>query len=381
MMRMSKIEGFKGKIKKEPEDFRVEEITKSGRVLQAGIHVKASDLDVTEDPNGKFTIFVMEKTNWNTLQALKVIAKKAGRGIKSVGFAGTKDKVSVSTQLCSIFGAKGERLLGIHVKDIRINGAWQSSEGVRMGDLLGNRFTIKISDTDAAEERINSIAQSLNGMFPNFFGEQRFGSRSNNVEIGMHIMKGEFEEAAMQFLTDTKNERNLDSIEARERLSNEKDFPSALEYFPKYLKYERSMVEYLSKYPTDYANALRRLPRAISLMFVHSVEAQIFNKEVESRIGAFNERQGGDTFCPEGALGFPDLSKEGPEGKFILGNIVGYESNAINDTEKRIMEELGISKDDFRIERMPELNCKGSKRVLFAPYSDFSYKVDDNDAL
>ena len=66
---------------------------------------------------------------------------------------------------------------------------------------------------------------------------------------------------------------------------------------------------------------------------------------------------------------------------FILGNIVGYESNAINDTEKRIMEELGISKDDFRIERMPELNCKGSKRVLFAPYSDFSYKVDDNDAL
>ena len=381
MMRMSPIEEFRGKIKQDPEDFRVEEIVKSGRVLQVGSHVEASDLDMTEDPDGKFTIFIMEKTNWNTLQALKVIAKRTGRGIKSVGFAGTKDKVSVSTQLCSIFGARKERIVGIHIKDIRINGAWQSSEGIRMGGLIGNRFTIKISDTDATKERIDSIAESLNGIFPNFFGGQRFGFRSNNVWIGMHIMKGEFEAAAMQFLTDTNNERNLDSIEARERLAEERDFPSALEYFPKYLKYERSVLEYLSRYPTDYANALRRLPRAIALMFVHSVEAQIFNKEVENRIGDPGGRQGEDTFCPADSFGFPDLSKEGSEGRFILGNIVGYESSAISETEKKIMEELGISKDDFKIERMPELNCKGSKRVLFTPYNDFSCNVGNNAAV
>ena len=135
-----------------------------------------------------------------------------------------------------------------------------------------------------SEGSISSTVSELGGIFPNYYGEQRFGYRKTNFNIGLSMLKGDFKAAALNFLTSTQNETMDDAREARKRLSDELDFGAALDYFPKYLKYERSMLEYLSKYPTNYANAIRKLPRSLSLMFIHSVEAQIFNWELDERI-------------------------------------------------------------------------------------------------
>ncbi len=389
MLRMASSNAVAGKIKENPDDFVVEEIAKNGTILKVNQKVAAESLGMQSSPAGKFTVFVMQKRDWNTIQALKTLAKKAGRGMRSVAFAGTKDRASVSTQLCSIFGASAERVSMLHAKDITINGAWQSDVGIEMGDLLGNRFTITVRETDATEEGIRKITEELDGICPNYFGGQRFGFRSNNVSVGLSIINGNFEQAAIDFLTNTSNERNLDSIEARERLAKERDFKAAMDYFPGYLKYEKSVIEYLSRYPTDYANAIRRLPRQLSLMFVHSVESQIFNKEVESRAASTrNEAQPDDIFCTANPFGFPDMStikstKDAtPEGRhFLVGNIIGYESKEINENEKLIMEELGITKEMFKIGRMPELGCRGDYRALFAPFVDFSSKIEDKNAV
>ena len=387
MIRLSASEGFNGRIKQSPEDFIVEEITRNGFVLAKDAKVGNSDLSMDESASGKFAVFVMQKRDWNTIQALKVLAKKAGRGIKSISFAGTKDRASVSTQLCSIFGAQSARIAAMHVKDISINGAWQSNMGVEMGELLGNRFNVTIRDSDATEEKINEIAKELDGVFPNYFGEQRFGYRSNNADIGLAIMKGEFEKAAMSLLTETTNERNLDSIEARDRLAKEMDFAKALGYFPPYLKYERMLLEYLAEYPTDYANAIRKLPRQLSLMFVHSVEGLIFNKEIEARIGSFgDDPKAGELICDAGAHGFPDMASirnvsGRREGKtFLVGNIIGYDSERLNETENTILEQMSLTKEMFKIQSMPELSCKGNYRVLFAPFVGFSSSISGNSA-
>ena len=390
MIKMASGSAIAGKIKTNPEDFVVEEIAKNGTVIKLNQKMAAESLGLQPSPTGKFTVFVMQKRDWNTIQALKMLAKKAGRGIRSTAFAGTKDRASISTQLCSIFGASAERVSSLHVKDISINGAWQSDTGVEMGGLLGNRFTIMVRETNATIEEINKIAAELDGICPNYFGEQRFGFRSNNVSVGLSIIKGDFEQAAMDFLTNTSNERNLDSIEARERLGRERDFKAALEYFPRHLKYEMMAIEYLSRYPTDYANAIRRLPRQLTLMFVHSVESQIFNKEVELRVsGARNELQAGDLFCEADKFGFPDIKAVRSadagaaklEGRcFAIGNIIGYESGQPNENEKSIMEDMGITQEMFKIQSMPELGCKGNYRALFAPFVDFSCETGESKA-
>ncbi len=376
MLRLAKGKRAKGIIKSRPEDFRVEEITANGTVLEIGKHYSPEILGMNNEPEGKFSVFVMQKTNWNTSQALKTIARKFRRGVKSTCFAGTKDRTSVSTQLCSIFGVKPDELARMHVKDISINGAWAGSEKVKMGDLLGNRFGITVREP-SDYDRVGGIISELDGLFPNYFGDQRFGNRGINLDIGVDILKGDFKGAAMRFLTDTQNEINEDSKAAREKLVNELDFKEAMNYFPGYLKYERSMIEYLARFPDNYANAIRKLPRSLSLMFIHSVEAHIFNKELEERIANGQTKpKPGDVVCHEDAYGFPDLSKtEEFDGKkaFLVGNILGFDTKSVTELEQKTLDELGLTLESFKVQGLNELNSKGTSRSLFAPFKNISY--------
>ncbi len=382
-----------GKIKFSAEDFIVEEITNNGTVLEKDKifnempFIVADDTKVKKVEGNNFSLFIMQKKNWNTIQALTEIARKLGRSFKSVGFAGTKDRTSISTQLCTMFGTDPAKLLELRIKDIQINGAWQISKKIELGDLLGNRFDVKIRNVEISSSIKESLEnlRSLGNIFPNYFGEQRFGNRNNNYFIGIDILKGNFEAAAMKFLTDIQNESNQEAVEARTRLSNERDFDKALSYFPKYLKYERIMLHHLSKLPNDYAGALRKLPRSLSLIFMHSVDAFIFNEELEFYIKNMDMVKEIKFFCNVNSLGFPDLmnlssgsgiDKSKINSKvFAVASLVGYDST-LNDIEKEIISAQGLEQEMFKMKRMPELNCKGSYRILFSPFYNFNFNVD-----
>lgn len=361
-----------GRIKQTPDDFVVEEITRSGAAIEKDT-AYTPDMLGFEERQGKFSVFVMQKRDWNTSQALKAVSRAVGRGMKSMGFAGTKDRLAVSTQLCSAFGATPAQLEAVHIKDISINGAWGYDEKVAMGALLGNRFTLTVREA-SGQEHVPRALETLNGLFPNYFGEQRFGVRDNNVSIGIALLKGDFEKAAMTFLTDIGSERSEDAIAARKRLAEERDFKAALQYFPRYLKYERTVLEYLSRFPTNYANALRKLPRSLSLMFVHAVEGHIFNEELAARIASGDTApRDGDTVCYTDSHGFPDIDSAGSfdSGKgnaLLLGSIVGYDTEKLTELESELLDGMGIGTESFKMQGMKELNCKGATRVMFAPY-------------
>lgn len=375
-----------GQLKTKPEDFIVEEITKSGSILEINKKYSPAELGFEPSADGNISLFIMQKKGWNTLQALKELARKLRRGIKSTGFAGTKDRMSVSTQLCSIFGAAPEELANVHLKDVEINGAWKASEKMKLGDLLGNRFTVTARNVSDAGN-FDAIAGELDGTFPNYFGLQRFGIRDNNVEIGVSMMKGDFEAAVKNFLTNTNNEMNEEAVKARKRLGDEMDFNTALQYFPQYLKYERQVIEHLARFPGEYSNALRRLPRSLALMFVHSVEAYIFNKELEYRISSGETApKEGDMICYLNSYGFCDLStteryeeKNRSEKAFIAGNVIGYDTKNITEFEAKALEELDLKPESFKVKGMNELNSKGSPRLLFAPYKDLQYATNSDD--
>jgi len=378
----------RGSIKGSAEDFVVEEITENGTVLEAGRSFTAKELGFGVQPEGRFTAFVLQKRDWNTAQALKTVARRFSRGIKSTGFAGTKDRTSVSTQLCSIFGVTPEQVLSTRIKDISINGAWRSGSKVEMGALLGNRFTVTVRDINDIG-LLKGRAERLNGIFPNYFGEQRFGYRNNNVEIGVDMMRGDLESAAMRFLTDSTNEQNAGAVGARKRLLEERDFASALRYCPRFLKYESLVLEHLSRSPSDFGGALRMLPRSLTLMFLHSVDAYIFNRELDDRIssgGGSAAQRVGELACMADRHGFPDLStakilEKGDEERytFAVANVLGYES-AATEFEERTMKGMGITKEMFKVKSMPELNCRGNMRVLFAPFLNFSCTGAGKDA-
>lgn len=376
MLTLSDSKGTGGLVKAAAEDFVVKEITQKGHALKLNEMYTAEQLGEVEDKDGKFTTFVLQKTNWDTVNALIKISKLTGHGKKSIGYAGTKDKNSVSVQLAAIYGVDPDRIMGVRLKDISINGAWKSN-GIDMGTNIGNSFTVRIKRCDTTKPLEDTITQ-LDGRAPNYFDRQRFGIRMNNSAVGMLILKGDFEGAVKEFLTSTKFENNQEAIEARKRLKDNQDFNEALQYFPRYLKNERSIIEYMSRYD-NYANSLRKLPRGVLIMFIHSVQSLIFNAALEQRIKDDDLKS--LIYCGKNSYGFPDIESISKKGDFPLGNIIGYETKPelLHEYEKDIIDRLNLTTGEFKIKSMPELSMKGSVRTLMMPLKDLSHSIEGKD--
>ncbi|MGC8676276.1 MAG: tRNA pseudouridine(13) synthase TruD [Candidatus Micrarchaeia archaeon] len=377
MKYLSKSPGTKGTIKQSAEDFVVKEIIDTGIVLEPNRKYAPDELGKRENAESKFAVLVLQKKNWNTIQALIAIAKKLGRGKKSISYAGTKDRRAMTVQLASIYGANPEALMRVHIKDISINGAWLGDK-IELGSNIGNRFEIRIADC-ANPENAGKVLEELAGVMPNYFGEQRFGIRGNNASIGMHLLRNELKEAAMEFLTSTDGETDEEAVSARKELAESMDFAKALDAFPRYLAPERAMLAHLSKHQNDFAGALRVVPRGVLIMFVHAVQAKIFNEELDMRVanGDFDSA----LRCAENFYGFPDTDRIASEGKFPAASIVGYDSEAskLNDYEQKILDAMQIKAQDFNIRSMPELSMRGSFRPILVNFKNMAYGIDNND--
>ncbi|MEM3791362.1 MAG: tRNA pseudouridine(13) synthase TruD [Candidatus Micrarchaeaceae archaeon] len=365
----SEHQGIGGRYKEKPEDFIVKEILGNGVILELGKSYAKEDICDCKD--GKFCWIVFEKRAWSSSRALYEIAKRAGRGRRSISFAGSKDRNSISVQLGSIYGASPEKVLSQKIKDIRVYSAWLCDKPVELGSNIGNSFEAIVRNI----ERNEAPALSF---IPNFFDKQRFGNRLNNAKIGLMIMKGDLQGAVEEFLLSTENENSIAAIEARNRLKAEMDYKEANAYFPRFLKEERAVISWLSTHEKDYAGALRRLPRSLLIMFIHAVEAEIFNYSLRKRLKEkdFSSR----IKCGAGLYGFPDTEKPGMD--YPLSPLIGYNTKDeyIGPFEEEAMEKLQVSKEEFKIKRMPELGMKGSFRPLFVNVADFSCEFDEDSA-
>ncbi|MBI5635991.1 tRNA pseudouridine(13) synthase TruD [Candidatus Micrarchaeota archaeon] len=344
-----------------PSEFIVEEVTPSGALLEAGKQLdlgKAGDQGLEKD---FFSHFVLEKTNWNSSQAVKEIARRLRINAKRFNFAGTKDRSARTTQLVSAFAVKPEDLLKVRLKDVSINGAWKARGKIKLGELSGNRFTIILTNENMGKPVSRQLVEQnysrLNGLVPNFFGSQRFGSlRANSHVVGKFLLQKKFLDAAQNFLCATDEGEGSGGFEARTKLAGiwgqENCFKLALDFFPQHLKYERTVLGHLSQFPTDYIGALRKLPRVLQLMFVHAYQSFLFNQVLLKKIGESDFNEGEEA------------------------NLVGYES-APTALEEELLSADGLSKDDFLLKSLPELSSKGSRRKLFVKLNGFQILQDE----
>lgn len=377
-----------------PEEFIVEEICFDGNVLELDRHYGF----VGEvDPNGKFCWFILQKNKWNTMQALNNLASLLHVSPKRFNFAGTKDRNAITVQLCSGFAVKPENVISAKLKDVKVNGAWLASRKVKLGDLIGNRFSITINEENYGMkpevEKIREKAKKLNCLIPNYFGSQRFGSlRENSQIIGKLLLQGKNQEAVMELLMGIGVNEESGGKKARQRLRSEMDYSAALQYFPRHLKYERTIIAHLSKQPNDFLGAFRKLPRTLQLMFIHAFQSFIFNEVAKKRFeeGKLFTAMESDYYCLAGTKGFPELSEIrkvdsaekvnsliSERKAFIVGNLVGSDS-APTPLEEQILEREWVSRESFSLKSLPELSSKGSMRPLFIPMQEFSATEKEN---
>ncbi len=371
-------EGMGGEIKRSAEDFYVEEI--------AEINIDGGD----------YLIIRVKKKNWDTLKLAKVLSDKLRISQKRVGFAGTKDKRSISVQYFSIRGVKAEEVENLKIKDVEIEVLGYARKPIELGDLIGNSFCIRVyncKNSNLFEQTREELKQKGT---PNFFGLQRFGSiRFITHEVGKLILQRKYEEAFWVYVAKPFENEAEDVRKIREELWNTRDAKFGLRELPKHLRYERALLQKLREGKSE-REALLSLPKNLKMMFIHAYQSYIFNKLLSARIeefGNLKEIHEGDwayylTLKPKPT--FRDCSRVGvniERVKFLIEKrlaslalpLVGYETKleGWNLKAKEFLEEDELSLSDFKTE-YKEFSSKGSYRAADMVIEVSNIKFKDN---
>jgi len=387
--------GIGGRIRQFPEDFAVEEILADGS--KAGV----SPVEIQEPVGkGRYLICVLVKRDWDTLRAVKKIAKRLGISRKRIRIAGMKDAKALTAQHISLQNVAPKRVSEVKIKDITLRPLYFSDGRIFSQLILGNQFRISIraiSHTSSViERRVENVQSELSnlGGFPNFYGHQRFGTiRPITHLVGRFLTEGDLEKAAFSFLAQPSVHEHPESREAREQLRDNQDFVEAFRSFPRYLRYERLMLDHLAKQPKDFVGAFRKLPLKLRKLFIQAYQSFLFNKFLSQRIKRgipLNEAQIGDygvkldnhglpttEFMQVTAPSLRTAKKALNESRMhIAVPLIGFKQppsqGVQGEIERETLEIENANPQDFYVSFMPEVSASGELRTILAPTTDLS---------
>ncbi len=399
----TKTAGINGTIRESIEDFVVEEILVDGSKAQS----KASGSYVNRQTIGcstkktRYLLCTLAKRNWDTLVALKNIAKQLNIGMRQIQIAGIKDAKALTAQHITIENTSPEQIQKINIKDMEICPLGYLHNRLSSYYLYGNSFHIRIKAIDRSKtlimrrvtETVGEL-QAMSGML-NFFGHQRFGTtRPITHLVGESIIKEDMEKAAMLFLAKPSQYEHPSSRIAREELWKTRDFETALKTFPPQLHYERSMLRHLVEHSGDFHGAFRKLPFKLLEIFIQAYESYLFNRFLSARVKnglPVNRAEVGDyvVAVERSGLLMPSIHRSVDSatrmeinhamhaGKLRLAiPLIGFKQytskGAQGEIERKVLEEEDVSPKNFRLGAMPEISAAGRLRAAITPINDFS---------
>ncbi|KAL8200162.1 hypothetical protein R6Q57_011501 [Mikania cordata] len=267
---------------------------------------------------GKFLRFHLCKENKDTQEALGLIGKMLGIQPRSFGFSGTKDKRAVTTQQVTVFKQQANKLASLNKRliGIKVGDFSYVNEGLLLGQLHGNRFTITLRGVVAdSEDTVKAAADALGKKgFINYFGMQRFGTGSIPTHlIGAKLLRGEWK-VAVSMILDPRDESVIvffdirfwtqkDEIRRiREYYKESEDIDGTLRQLPRYMVAEKAILQCLKTSPGNYLQALKAVPRTLRMMYVHSYQSYLWNHAVSMRVQKYGADQvvlGDLVYCNE----------------------------------------------------------------------------------
>jgi tRNA pseudouridine13 synthase len=395
----SKIEGVGGVIRESVDDFVVEEVLVDGSKASVNGEVPSRVLGSSLQKQ-RFLLCVLVKRNWDTFIAVKNIAKFLGIAQAGVQFAGIKDAKAVTAQHITLENILREDVGKIDIKEISVRPVGYIREMLSLFYLLGNNFTITIKSINGSEATVKeSIMQTINelegfGGIPNFFGHQRFGTtRPITHLVGKAIIQGDFEQAAMLFLANPSVNEHPVSRQARQELDSTKNFKHAQENFPKQLRFERIMLNYLADNSGDFVGAFQCLPIKLQALFVQAHQSYLFNRFLSERVKhdlPLNEVLEGDYVVGVERSGLPmtsvakvataeNLSEVNAQVKTgrlrlalpIFGVKQKLSEGIMGQIENEVLSQEGIETTNLPLNVLSRSGGKGGLRTVVTPIRDF----------
>jgi len=164
------------------------------------VRVALEDFVVREVPlylpsgQGSHSYALVEKRGLST-RDLVVALMRLGVAEAEIGVAGLKDKHALTEQWLSVpnrYAQVWEEL--VKLDGVRVLETSRHSNKLGIGHLLGNRFTVRIRQTNpTALSHAQAVVAELQARgLPNYFGPQRFGRFGSNAIDGLRLIRGEF---------------------------------------------------------------------------------------------------------------------------------------------------------------------------------------------
>lgn len=248
------------KLKQQPEDFQVEELT-----------------DVAAGEDGPFAFYRMEKAAWSTPDALAAVRRRWKVDPRRLSYGGLKDRHARTTQYLSIY--HGPRR-GLEHHQVRLTYLGQIGSPYSSSHILANRFVITLRDLAPSvvgeyEPRLEAVAHR--GV-PNYFDDQRFGSFAGpgGEWIARLLVKGQFEEALkLALAAPYEHDRAPEKAEKRTLLRLWGDWERLKADLPR--GHARSLVDYLRVHPADFKGAVARLRPELRGLYLSAYQSYLWN--------------------------------------------------------------------------------------------------------
>ncbi len=345
------------KLKQLPNDFRVEEIT---------------SVIPTEGP---FAFYRLEKINWTTPDAIKLILKRWVIPYSRLSYGGLKDRHARTIQYLSIF--HGPQRNFTH-PGVDLNYLGQREEAFTSQDIEANRFilTLRSMSLKAVAQARSSMAELQRVGVPNYFDDQRFGSVGMDGRfVAKEMVLGRYEQALKAALmTPYEHDRAAAKKEKLLLRAAWGDWPRLQTELGR--GHARNLVDFLSQHPEDFRGALDRLKPELKSLYLNAWQSHLWNKMLALWLhkhvsaGQLMSMRShlGDLPLPRGMK--PELLEQWKSLQLPLpsSRLKVDADSPLADIVQRVMEQEGLTLDEMKLKdfRKPFFS-KGDRAAAVIP--------------
>jgi tRNA pseudouridine13 synthase len=247
------------KIKRRPEDFEVEELTRF------------------TPSSGPFALYTLTKRSIGTPEALEAVAQRWNFPRENISFGGLKDRHAQTTQWITI---RGGLRRGLKQTNLELKYMGQAPRPFGPKDIEGTRFRIVLRDytRDGEKAATAALDELTRDPLPNYFDDQRFGSLGESGEfVGRAWCEGNYERAVWLALAD-ENEHDRPEDREEKKILREKwgDWPACKAALGR--SHRRSIVTFLDDRPGDFKGALARIHADMRGLYLSAFQSFLWNR-------------------------------------------------------------------------------------------------------
>ena len=247
------------KLKRHPEDFRVEELP----IVRGG-------------DRGRFGFYRLTKRGMGTIEVVEAIRRRWNLAGAQISYGGLKDRHAVTVQYLTILDGPDQPL---RESSFELEPAGRLDHPYGPAYFRGNRFEMVLRDLshEAKQFAETALEQLPRDGLPNYFDDQRFGSVGfDGGFIAAAWLAGDHERA-FQLAVAEPNPSDRPDTKAEKEILREcwGNWPEAKARLDR--SHARSLVTYLVDHPTDFRGAFARIRRELRSLYFSAYQSYLWN--------------------------------------------------------------------------------------------------------